>query len=221
MRPCSRKQPCGATLVECLVILTIITLLVTLTAPAFQRLFQSTKRIVCQTNLHQWGLATHFFTADHEGYLPTDGAPNGRSIQHGWYVQLPPQIDLSPYHQAPWRTNSEIRLPRTTWLCPGNSRRSNGFNLFHYCLNQHINGRGAGNQIRIETLPSPGKLVWLFDNQGFAAVAQQNNLHTHLHSNGANILFLDGHVRHQAFGAPPSGRRDVDSVDEARLVWKP
>ena len=36
--------------------------------------------------------------------------------------------------------------------------------------------------------------VWLFDNGGLAAVAQQNNVHTNLHNQGAQFVFLDGHV---------------------------
>jgi hypothetical protein len=32
------------------------------------------------------------------------------------------------------------------YLCRGNPCRSNGNNLFHYCLNEHVNGLGSGNQ---------------------------------------------------------------------------
>ena len=37
-------------------------------------------------------------------------------------------------------------------------------------------------------------LVGLFDNGGLAGVAQQNNVHTNLHSKGAHFALLDGHA---------------------------
>jgi prepilin-type processing-associated H-X9-DG protein len=82
---------------------------------------------------------------------------------------------------------------RSTWICPSNTRRSNGNNLFHYCLNEHVNGTGAGNQTRLSRVPQPALTVWLFDNGGLAGVAQQNNVHTNLHTKGAQFTFLDGH----------------------------
>jgi prepilin-type processing-associated H-X9-DG protein len=93
----------------------------------------------------------------------------------------------------PWRTNANIDPGRSLWICPSNPRRSNGNNLFHYCLNEHVNGIGTGNQVRLGSLPRPTTLVWLFDNGKLAAVAQQNNVHTNLHSHGAQFTFLDGH----------------------------
>jgi prepilin-type processing-associated H-X9-DG protein len=92
-----------------------------------------------------------------------------------------------------WRTNAAVAPGRSLWICPANSRRSNGTNLFHYCLNEHVNGIGSGNQIKLTAIPHPALTVWLFDNGKLAAVAQQNNAHTNLHNRGANFTFLDGH----------------------------
>jgi prepilin-type processing-associated H-X9-DG protein len=77
----------------------------------------------------------------------------------------------------------------------GNIRRSNGNNLFHYCLNEHVNGIGAGNQTKLCRIPRPVLTVWLFDNGKLAAVAQQNNVHSNLHNQGAHFTFLDGHAQ--------------------------
>ena len=66
--------------------------------------------------------------------------------------------------------------------------------LFHYCLNEHINGSGAGNQARLASIRRPLLTVWLFDNGKTIGVAQQNNVHTSLHNRGAQFVFLDGHV---------------------------
>jgi hypothetical protein len=41
------------------------------------------------------------------------------------------------------------------YVCYGNTRRSNGNNLFHYCLNEHVNGIGTGNQTKLSSIPRP------------------------------------------------------------------
>src|SRR4051812_9358098 len=77
-----------------------------------------------------------------------------------------------------------------------NTNRSNGFNLFHYCSNEHIDGAGTGDRpVKLNSISRQSQVVWLFDNGGCAARAHQNNVHTNLHG-GANISFVDGHVSH-------------------------
>ena len=84
---------------------------------------------------------------------------------------------------------------RSIWICPANPAcAATDNNLFHYCLNKNVNGTGTGNQIRLVSIPHPSVTVWLFDNGGIAAVAQWNNVHSNLHSHGAQFVFLDGHA---------------------------
>lgn len=192
-RPTTRS---AFTLTELLVVIATISILVTLLVPSLTGARNKVQGIACQNNLRQWGLATLLYVNDHDDHLPYDGSPNGISKQRAWYVDLPLQIGQRPYHeQGPWRTNPEVLLPRTLWLCPRNSQRSSGFLLFHYCLNRHISGSGDDSfRPRYSLLPNPSQLVWLYDNGQRAAVASIRNVHTNLHNKGAHILFLDGHV---------------------------
>jgi prepilin-type processing-associated H-X9-DG protein len=154
---------------------------------------QAAQGACCLNNLKQWGLATQLFAADNNDLLPKDGSPNGISVEEGWYNDLPRVLKIPIYHEMAWRTNDHIEPGRSLWICPANPRRSNGNNLFHYCLNEHVNGTGSGNQVRLGSIRHPVRVVWLFDNGKLAAVAQQNNVHTNLHSRGAQFTFLDGH----------------------------
>jgi prepilin-type N-terminal cleavage/methylation domain-containing protein/prepilin-type processing-associated H-X9-DG protein len=186
----------GFTLVEMLVVMGIIGLLAAMLLPVLGRARALARNTSCLGNLRQWGQATHMYAQENDGFLPPDGTPNGTSTQEGWYVDLPTILGLPAYHTVPWRTNANAQLDRSLWVCPSNLRRSNGKNLFHYCLNEHVNGTGLYNQPTcMSSIESPVKTVWLFDNGKLAAVAQQNNLHTNLHSQGAQVLFLDGHAR--------------------------
>jgi len=211
----------GLSIVELLTVLGILSLLMSLAISSQQSALAFVKRLRCQENLRQWGLATHFYVMDNNDYLPKDGSPNGSSIAAGWYVDLPKALGIAPYHEARWRTNSSIPITPKLWLCPSNRRRSNGRNLFHYCLNQHINGVGTGKQIQISNLSTPEKLVWLFDNGGIAAVAQQNNVHTNLHQSGANILFVDGHVSHRSSHQFWDFQTNSGSTNSPSLNWHP
>lgn len=183
----------GFTLIELLVVLAVIAVLAGLLLPALHRARQAAQAAFCVNNLKQWGLATQMFAAENEDLLPKDGAPNGISLLDGWYNDLPRVLGLPCYELMPWHTNATAAPGRSLWICPANPRRSNGTNLFHYCLNEHVNGRGAGKQVRLSSIARPAMTVWLFDNGGLAAVAQQNNVHTNLHQRGANFTFLDGH----------------------------
>lgn len=186
----------GFTLLELLVVIAVGALLLALLLPALNRAQAQARRIVCLNHLRQWGLATHLYAAEHDDYLPPEGAPNGVSTNSGWYVNLPLTLGLKPYGQMPWRTNPAAALEPRLWFCPANTSRSNGHNLFHYCLNQHVDATGEGDRpIRWSAVRCPAQVPWLFDNGKRAAVAQQNNVHTNLHSRGAQFLFLDGHVR--------------------------
>ena len=183
------------TLIELLVVIAIIAILAALLLPGLARTKAKANAIVCLVNLKQWGIATHLFALDNNDYLPPDGSPNGTSKEAGWYVDLPQIMGLEPYGTQAWRTNPAAPLGRTIWHCPANPRRSNTNNLFHYCLNEHVNGSGSGNQIKLGALPQPALTVWLFDNGKLAAVASANNAHTNVHSQGGNFLLLDGHAQ--------------------------
>lgn len=63
----------GFTLVELLVVISIVALLIALLLPALQKAKESGRRVVCLNNLHQSGVAIHGFATDYknEMYLRT------------------------------------------------------------------------------------------------------------------------------------------------------
>ena len=184
------------TLIELLVVIAIIAILAAMLLPALSKAKQKAHAVVCLNNLKQWGLATQLYATDNGDYLPPDGTPNpGNSATNtGWYIQLPQVLTLPRYHAMPWRTNGAADVGRSVWICPSNPRRSNGNNLFHYCLNQYINDTGDENRpVKISSLRQHSALVYLFDSKNLPAVGTPNYVHTNLHSGGAQFTFLDGH----------------------------
>jgi prepilin-type processing-associated H-X9-DG protein/prepilin-type N-terminal cleavage/methylation domain-containing protein len=212
------------TLLELLVAIGVLAIVASLLLPALSRAKDRGRAVFCLNNLRQWGLATQLYALDHDDYLPPEGTPNpGESTTNsGWYIQLPRQLGLPRYHDMPWRTNAAIAPGWSVWICPANPRRSNGRNLFHYCLNAYLNGTGEDNRpMRLGSLSGHAQLVWLFDSKNLPAVGYWGYTHTNLHQGGAQFLFLDGHARRYPRAAYWDEERNRGRTDNPALQWVP
>jgi prepilin-type N-terminal cleavage/methylation domain-containing protein/prepilin-type processing-associated H-X9-DG protein len=224
MKPRARRASRNAfTLIELLIVIALIAILAALLLPSLAKAKQSAKGVGCISNLRQWGQATHLYTTDNEDLLPQDGTPNpgNNATNVGWYIDLPKVMDLPRYHSMPWRTNAGAEPGNVVWICPSNPRRSNGNNLFHYCLNENVNGTGSGNQVRLSSLRHPSATVWLFDSKNLPAVGTPNFIHPNLHNQGANILFLDSHVSRFANSVYWNFTINKGITNNPEIVWFP
>lgn len=221
--PRSVNRRTGFTLLELLVVITLLLLLAGTLTASVGKAQARVRTVSCLSNLRQWGLATHQHCLDHDDRLPPDGAPNGISLDAAWYVDLPLALGIAPYPKAgPWRTNPAALLPKSPWLCPSNPRRSNGNLLFHYTLNRRVNGSGPDSHPQsLGSIPVPSETVWLFDNGKLAAVAAEGNAHTNAHHGGADFLFLDGHARRLGNADYWDFRRNRPRTNTPSVRWFP
>jgi prepilin-type N-terminal cleavage/methylation domain-containing protein/prepilin-type processing-associated H-X9-DG protein len=212
----------GFTLIELLVVIAIIAILASMLLPALSKAKGKAHTIGCVNNLRQWALGMHLYTVDHDDYLPPEGTGTTLNENTGWYVALPKELGLGNYFDMPWRTNASAPIGNSIWICPANPRRSNGNNLFHYCMNEHIDETGEKDHpVKLSTVPKTASVVWLFDNGKLAARAQQNNVHTNIHNGGANFAFLDGHIQRFRNLEYWDFVRDKGRTNNPQLIWTP
>jgi prepilin-type N-terminal cleavage/methylation domain-containing protein/prepilin-type processing-associated H-X9-DG protein len=212
------------TLIELLVVIAIIGVLAALLLPALSKVKEKAKSASCLNNLRQWGIATQLYTAANQDFLPPDGTPNpgNNDTNTGWYILLPALLNQPRYHDQPWRTDPNAPVGNSIWICPNNPRRSNGNNLFHYCLNGNVNGTGANNRPRqLLSFSRPSQLVWLFDSKNLPAVGSWTFVHTNLHSRGAQMLFLDGHAQRFPVAAYWNLTSNTARTNNPEIAWIP
>jgi len=206
------------------VVIAIIAILASLLLPVLAKAKGKAQGAICLSNLRQWALATHFYAAEHDDFLPPEGFKNPTDVHTntGWYIQLPQELGLPRYHDIPWRTNAAIAPGRSVWICPANTRRSNGRNLFHYCLNEHVDGTGAEDRpVRLASIERPSATVWLFDSKNLPASGYWGFVHTNLHNAGAQFTFLDGHAARFRNTEYWDFKDNAGRTNNESLVWIP
>ena len=179
------QQRRGMSLVELLLVLSIISLLMGLLLPSLSYAQSQMGRLVCRNNLGQWGKATWYFRNDNNEALPSEGTYFEINADGTWFNELPPYLDLPAYRDFErLGTDAIRRRPNIdVCVCPAKNRTAmrasqSGLNQFHYGLNQVLDGLGGGGgsadtpgfpdlpdsvPLSAQAFAREPRTVWMFD----------------------------------------------------------
>lgn len=207
----SRKR--GFTLVEILVVITVVALLSALLLSAFSSVRARSHTASCASNLKQLGVALQLYTADNRGFFPPGLVSPIGNLGCGWAEGIYPYLKSTKVFQCPSYPNGEYRLG-----CPP-SDESDGIGYLErrdwdgsYDL-INLRSRGRFNEVRLRRPSSTvvlmdGTGTWPFYDIRIGNSAGQTMPEEELldfsrlgdrHNGGANLCFADGHVKWLSF----------------------
>jgi general secretion pathway protein G len=173
----------GFTLVELLVVISIIGLLAGLGIPAINRGLESARTAGCANNLKQMGFAVQRFSAEHDGYLIKSWFNQGPDFPTGGndWEYLPAdwagwdRVVLDYLEQGTLGPNGKrvyTEKSASICRCPADKTKGNVFSNYlvgvgaipnSYRFNDSMQRVGQEKAVRMVSIPSPSKLILVVD----------------------------------------------------------
>ena len=163
------------TLVELLVVISIIAVLASLLLPALQLAKQKGKRIVCANKLKQFGVATACYMNDYDAYLMRYDSWSSPSFKYTW-----PRL-LADYLGEP-----SLSWTGDIFHCPEETTTMN----YYYSQNKTAQG------LKESQIQDVSGTLLFGDGDGYSSSMSYNRV-THFaprHLNRINTIYCDIHV---------------------------
>lgn len=219
------KTRSGFTLIELLVVIAIIALLAAILFPVFGRARENARRSSCQSNLKQIGLGVLQYKQDYDEKYPIVywSTTTSKWVPSVGYLNTAsyPYVKSGQLYRCPSNTG----LGNLFSLDPNNPQSyPTGSPITHYTINSYVSNAGtltAPVAVSDAIIPEPSTTIMIMDmtvTNARAAVIDSwgaqifpedsaTQRQGFLHLDGANYLYIDGHVKWQ--------HKSVMTVDNA------
>jgi len=171
----------GFTLVELLVVMSVITLLMSILIPALGKVRAQAQQIVCQSQLRQWGFAFETYACANNGFYPhIDGLDQnkGKPDKFGWVDMLPPIMGEKAWQEYPmWhRPTKGIYQCPSAQLGSGYAYDVKKLGFFSYAMNSCLEldkncwppypqttGNNMPSFLNTALIENPVRVILIFD----------------------------------------------------------
>ena len=168
-----RRQ--GLTLVETTVVIAIISIIVSLTLVGVQSVRESARRVQCQNNLHQLGIAITNFSQSSRAFpslLANRGSKGDAAFEQSAFVAILPELEATVIKNDP--NHFEQRPPPPILRCPS----SNEFLGYRYNYGSGVRALGKlDGVLRIYKGLAPGEITDGLSNTCLASERMSGNEH--------------------------------------------
>jgi len=208
------------TLIEVLVVISIISLLISILLPALASSRKAARQASCSSQLRQIGITQSIYAAENHDYFMDLYDPNNGTLDLGWVDggKVPswgPTWAEYVVHLVSPGNKAIITCPDrlSTW--------SNSAGYYtDYALNQYLNDTGVNSWQRTFEVHKASNIVQSLDStisyateaSGFYVFGDWSRMHLR-HSEGANLLYVDGHGQYH--------RTEQAAVDDSHPLWGP
>lgn len=197
------------TLIECLVVISIITILAALLLPALNTARAAAKDINCCSNFKQIGSAMFLYVDDNPNYIPADQAGATGIVPYAtWqdmiylYVYPNGALSIVPCNNYYSRNNpmwGRNQMPYGVFRCPSQTKYGIQYIYSHYGLNSLIVATGIYRNIGRVSSPSLRCLCMDQESSSSSDGSWISNDtsrwgNRHMNMQGVNVLYVDGHV---------------------------
>lgn len=212
------------TLLELLVVISIIVMLAAMLLPALNKAKETGRKITCMNNLSQLGKAFSLYLSDNNDFFPPYrdyGSP-----EKTWYYGSPDRGYLAEYlglanvlDRIGVLGVSGGKMWRNRFRCPSQSDPPSGTEYFTY----GYNGQVYGYSKKITKYKAPSMTCLLSESIEYPVVIYYTTSGTYImgfrHNNGANVLFCDGHVEWKKNTDIPD--KTYDPMAYKNRFWEP
>lgn len=230
--PTRRRQGARAfSLVELLVVVSVIALLIAVLLPSLKGARDQAKRLACASNLRSLMTAVQTYAVANDDRLITAGLAHGGSVdEHAAWIHT---LERDYGNKLVGRCPADRSIHFTTPLSPTTQYRQASYASSYYTVKRLDDGRGPWNRMSLFRRPTSTILFAELAEKGDYAVADhfhpeqwwvdpsrlaREQLEPERHGGKANYAFVDTHVEVLPFGR--TYEIDFDRSTLERIIWK-